>query len=755
MKLLSVNLIRKTVYVFLVVLFVFSIISNIKAGSISGYITDENTSQPISGLDLNLYDENWTYVPINAISDSGSYTFFNVTAGTYYVKANPKWDLHYRAEYWDDSFDRDSAILIPVQAEEDVTGIDFQLTDGYYIGGKVLDANGAAINGIDLNVYDMDWNKMDVDAETDEGRYYIGGLPPGDYYVKVNPIYAQPYIAQYWDHSNGPDHADPVTIVDQNDTLGINFDLINGSYIVGNVKDQSTQTPLSGLSMKAYNSDGQKMRIEDTTKQDGSYILGAYRSGDYFIRADPSYPDGYMDMYYPQSFSFDTATAVTITAPKPTTGIDFSLPAGSYIRGNISSVTVGSLENIKTKFYGSDWFLYELSTTFSKSTGDYLSGALKPGMYYVKAVPIYPQPYIDEYYDDATEKEDASPIEVIITQETTNIDFILESGGYLLGTVLDESSGDPVIDVDMDLYNGSWEWVDYSDHTDNDGDFLIGAIPFGNYFLRCDPSNSLGYIPEYYDDAFWPIDADLITLSASAINVSDLDFDLADGGKVSGRITDEDQGIPIPDIPIEVYTTDWELLPIRIVDSRSDGKFTAHGIPTGNYYVKAAPEATTGYSPEYYQEAANKESAVTVLVSVGSTTAGVNFTLKASDLGVVLEMPGEMFYPGDQFYLNAKVNNSGVPLGELPLFVVLDVFGVMFFWPSWTKFDPPEYSDIDYSLIEVTTGVQTIPILQAFTWPPIGGPEVTGLYFYGALVSSDFSELIGDMDTVTFGYGPG
>jgi len=114
-----------------------------------------------------------------------------------------------------------------------------------------------------------------------------------------------------------------------------------------------------------------------------------------------------------------------------------------------------------------------------------------------------------------------------------------------------------------------------------------------------------------------------------------------------------------------------------------------------------------------------------------------------------------MFYPGDQFYLNAKVNNSGVPLGELPLFVVLDVFGVMFFWPSWTKFDPPEYSDIDYSLIEVTTGVQTIPILQAFTWPPIGGPEVTGLYFYGALVSSDFSELIGDMDTVTFGYGPG
>jgi len=388
-----------------------------------------------------------------------------------------------------------------------------------------------------------------VDTETDAfGRYEIGALPDGDYYVKANPVYAQPYVDQYYDHSNGPINADLVTIANGENTLGISFDLYSGSYIEGDVKDSESQQPIPDIAIKAYNSAGDKMRIDTESNADGHYILGAYRFGDYNVLADPSYPDGYMDQYYPDAYSKAEAVSVAIPDSKPVTGIDFNLPAGSYIRGNVSSAT-GPLPDIKMKFYDSDFYLYEMTTSLSKGSGDYLSGCLKPGNYFVKAVAIYPQPYIDVYYPKAVEPEDANPVAVTLAGETTGIDFSLDPGGYLLGTVRNAATGDPLPDLDMDLYSGNWEWVDYSDHTNTSGAFLLGALPFGEYYLRCDPSLHQGFIPEFFDNEFWPADAHIITLTDTS-DVENLDFDLSPGGKISGRITDAVQEIPVDNIPV-------------------------------------------------------------------------------------------------------------------------------------------------------------------------------------------------------------
>ncbi len=734
-----------------------------QAGTISGYVSDEATTYPISQLDFNLYDADWTFIEIDADTDgTGNYTFFNVPAGSYFIKAIPIYPQHYRPEYWNNSYDREGAELITLTEGENKTGIDFVMSSGQFIGGKVLDITATGIFGIDINVYDADWRKMDVDAETDPfGKYFIGGLPPGSYFVMANPDYPQPYTEQYFDHSNGPINADLVELLESEDTIGINFSLEEGCYAEGDVRDSATQVPISGISMKVYNHNGTKMRIEGRSKADGRYSVGPFRPGDYFVRADPTYPKGYPDQYYSDAYRLSDALPVTLSGLKPISGIDFNLPRGSYVRGFVSDAHSGSsLPDIKVKFYDSDWKLCEMATCKTRADGSYLSGALRPDMHFVKAVPVYPQPYIDEYYPDAVEKDDAVALTINPDQEILDISFALDRGGYIRGSVFDQLTGDPANDIDLDIYADNWDWVSYSDHTDHAGTFVLGALPFGQYFLACDPGPTPGYRPEFYNDSFWPSGAQILTLTADS-NLENIVFDLVTASRITGRITDDVSGQGVEGIDIEIYRTDHTLVPVHIVSSTVNGVYDTYGLPAGTYIVFAHAPNQSSYSSEYYREASSFETAQPVSVDGNATVTGIDFTLHATgnptpppaELGVEIDMPSAMYRHGDTFYTNAIVTNPGASLGSLPLFVVLDVYGDYYFWPGWVHYAPPQSTELDFQYINVDSGVQIVPVLPMFDWPRIEGPDVTGLFFYGAILSSDFSALVGKLGTFEFGYG--
>ncbi len=200
---------------------------------------------------------------------------------------------------------------------------------------------------------------MDVLAETDQyGRFYIGGLPGGQYYVMADPSYPEPHLDQYFDHSAGPIHAVTVTLTPPDDLLGISFDLESGTYILGQLTDKDTGSPLPGVIVRAYTSEGSVMRINDRSDDDGRYILGAYREGEYFVRADPSYPRGYMDQFYPDAFTIEDAQRISVALPKPFFDANLALSAGSYMRGKITGNNNAPLGDIKVKFYDRDWAVY-------------------------------------------------------------------------------------------------------------------------------------------------------------------------------------------------------------------------------------------------------------------------------------------------------------------------------------------------------------------------------------------------------------
>ncbi len=119
--------------------------------------------------------------------------------------------------------------------------------------------------------------------------------------------------------------------------------------------------------------------------------------------------------------------------------------------------------------------------------------------------------------------------------------------------------------------------------------------------------------------------------------------------------------------------------------------------------------------------------------------------------GVTIEMPLEMYYPGDTCYVTVTVcNTTGSPLVDYPLFVILDVYGTFFFGPGFTgEFD--SYLR-DYPVFPRDATV--VPVLDPFTWPDTG-TSAAGILFHAALTDPDVALIFGEMDTFEFGWARG
>lgn len=109
-------------------------------------------------------------------------------------------------------------------------------------------------------------------------------------------------------------------------------------------------------------------------------------------------------------------------------------------------------------------------------------------------------------------------------------------------------------------------------------------------------------------------------------------------------------------------------------------------------------------------------------------------------------MSQEVFHPYDEFILAACISNPGPEVYvNQPFVALLDVYQTYFWYPYWA-------SEFDYVLTDVDIGMTTEELLN-FVWPdePSTG---SGIKFYAALLRKDFTDLLGHMDIVEFGWAP-
>ncbi len=169
-----------------------------------------------------------------------------------------------------------------------------------------------------------------------DGSYTITGLPPLSYEVRV-PDDALPgwYVGEFYDSKDTGQEANIIQVAPGQNIMNINFTLEDGGIITGQVFDDETKQPVSGVGLHAFTVAGGYQAGLGITDFEGKYQL-RYKSGQYFVQAYA--PSGYIPVWYQNAFDRNDATPIEVVLRQVTTGINLYLTRPGSISGQIFEI---------------------------------------------------------------------------------------------------------------------------------------------------------------------------------------------------------------------------------------------------------------------------------------------------------------------------------------------------------------------------------------------------------------------------------
>lgn len=464
---------------------------------------------PLSNIDIDVFAANGDFLsgyPGVSIAN-GTYSVGALPPGSYLIKADPDPALgqFYEQRFFGGDPDKDNATPIVITAS-DRTGIDIDLVLGGLITGTIIStSSGLPLDGIDLDLFDALGDRVPQGGKSQiDGTYTLGPVPKGTYFLRADPLSLLGWPRVYYDGISSVGSSTPISVLNVNTTPGINFSLSPGGTISGRITDAMSMANMAGVDLDGFDSLGRRVDPTALSAIDGTYTFGPLPPGSYFLKADPSLMQGSIPVFYDGQIDMDLAQTIVVTEGANTPNIDFALTPGGQIQGTIT-------DSMATPLAGIDLDIFDFATKLRVSggaktlmDGTYAIGPIPGGNYIVRADPTVLQGFAVEYFDDRGLKSLADMVVVTVPAATTNIDFALQLGGSISGTVISQTTGAPIVGMDMDvLIAGTFVRLDASDSTDINGDFALGPFPPGTYLIRADPdSMTQPYKRTYYGQEF-------------------------------------------------------------------------------------------------------------------------------------------------------------------------------------------------------------------------------------------------------------
>jgi 5-hydroxyisourate hydrolase-like protein (transthyretin family) len=454
------------------------------------------------------------------------------------------------------------------------------------------------------------------------GDYSIRGLPTDAFTVLTRMPRSSGHIDQlydgircWWERCDRM-LGTQVKVNAPETTTRIDFRLQRGAQISGTVTNAATGAPVAGVSVgfqPALRGDSSAT----PTDAQGRYISTGLLPGSYYVHTDGPDQVGMLNQVYPgkpierHQSDLQSGTPVAAVAGSTTGGIDFALIQGGSISGVVTETATGEpVRGVRIEVRSPSAMSYGVTDP----NGRYSVAGLRTGSYRVTARPawegilsfgmkhgLFLESLLGQVYVAkgavGAERDAGTPVVVTAPGAATGIDFALVQGGVITGTVLNARTGEPVVGIRVDA---SGERASGHGTTDERGRYEITGLAGGRHALFTSshrwinsqpPLRVLGQV--YQGPPCWnlscPLGAGTAVSVSAGLTVRGVDFSLAEGGVISGVVTNAPTGKPVAGARVHFYSSTGDQ--IDWVRTNANGRYASGGLPTGTYLAVAAVEA--------------------------------------------------------------------------------------------------------------------------------------------------------------------
>ena len=499
----------------------------------------------------------------------------------------------------------------------DLGNINADLTEGGRITGTVTGSGGVPLADLWVYVYPAGNDNSIVSIKTDADGHYAteNGLATGQYQVQFSAPLG--YQSEWYNNQASQTSATLVSVMAGETHGDVNAQLATYAWstVTGTVTTADTGLPVN-MWVYAYSVSG--LGSWSAYANGGHYVLRGLPPDAYRISFS-SPPSPYVPIYYHDQPDWDLADLITVTAGMTMTNINQALLRGGTITGTVSSASDGvpGVYVYATRIGGSSW----TRTSYTGLEGHYRLEGLTAGEYKVQFSP--PSPFVGEWYNDAPDKNSASSVTVTLGAITPDINVTLDTGGIITGFITAAGTGDPLPGAYVNVYSTTGTSVRGSIYADTDGYYQTPGLPADEYHVFFDEGPWRYYRSEWYADASSQSTALTVTVPASG-SVPDINASLEQGGSISGWTYNALKGLPVESVYVRIYDAVTGFY-IGYDYSNNGGLYQVNALASGLY--KAA-FSRSGFKEQWYNQALNSDSALTITVSAPDEVYDINAYLR-------------------------------------------------------------------------------------------------------------------------------
>ncbi len=503
---------------------------------------------PISGLFVDAFNSITREWVNDGVTDGQGDYSIPVPPGSYKLAVNT-FGTDFISKFYVDGRTFEEATDVDVTSNRNALNINFTLSTGNAIKGRVTDSLNNSVSGMFVSVFDIVTEKFVSSALTDENGNYSISVLAGRYNV-VAEVNGTNFLEAIREN---------VIVTDDTESPVINFILSIANSIKGKVVDD-LNAPLPGFFIEVLSADTNAFVNFGVSDVNGDYSVPVL-AGSYKVVVN-TFGTDFIEVSKNVSISISDII------------VDFNLTKDGLIRGNVSDNSNKPVVGLAVNAYDFNDEFWVVSGE-TDINGDYFL-SVTPGIYKI-GVDTTDTDFAPQFYDN-TDRDDANDVVVSSKDEIFNIDFILTNNSFISGNV---KGDDKVIkDVILDVFDfDSGTWVN-SSQTSDGGNYKVPVIP-GNYKIGTYALKQ-GFTDEFYDDRSFE--------GANSIRIvpgetkSRIDFDLKAGGTISGKVTNGSVSI----VGIEVNAFDYETnVWVNSAVTDSNGNYKIDGLSSGNYLLWA------------------------------------------------------------------------------------------------------------------------------------------------------------------------